>query len=144
MYTMYRREVLTPTYPTVAAARADIKGMLDRAQTSVPVTIRRDGYLTAVIGADRLRELLLRSVPAKVRVGADDDGTVYAVMDGRPLAGSGASVAEALADLVDALREYADDWHDRLRFAPNHADNWDLVQLIGLLTDTELTAWLSA
>ncbi|MEV8611840.1 hypothetical protein AB0383_28575 [Amycolatopsis sp. NPDC051373] len=49
---------------------------------------------------------------------------------------------DAVADMVGALREYADDWQDHLRDAPTHRDNWSLVQLIELSSDADLQAWL--
>ncbi|MGO4249371.1 hypothetical protein AB4Y87_19330 [Paenarthrobacter sp. RAF54_2] len=50
---------------------------------------------------------------------------------------------EATIDLIAALREYAEDWEDHLRRAPNHQGNWALVQLIHSATNEELDAWLT-
>ena len=36
--------------------------------------------------------------------------------------GEGASLVDAEDDLVEAVLEYCDDWHDRLLDAPNHRD----------------------
>jgi hypothetical protein len=47
----------------------------------------------------------------------------------------------SLEDFLAALREYAEDWSARLRFAPNHQDNWGLVQLVDLSSDAELATW---
>ena len=44
--------------------------------------------------------------------------------------------------MVDALREYAQDWQDHLLTAVNHRDNWGLVQLISLSDDEKLREWL--
>lgn len=44
--------------------------------------------------------------------------------------------------MIDALREYPEDWQDRLLDAPNHRDNWVLVQLVTLSTDDQLRSWL--
>ena len=41
-----------------------------------------------------------------------------------------------------SLREYAEDWQLRLLNAPNHRDNWGLVQLISLSDDEQLRDWL--
>ena len=41
-----------------------------------------------------------------------------------------------------ALREYAEDWINRLKDAPNHADNGPLVQLVCLSTDEKLGDWI--
>jgi hypothetical protein len=54
----------------------------------------------------------------------------------------GATFDEAIDDVIDALREYAEDWQDRLLDAPNHANNWGLVQLISLSDDEQLRDWL--
>ncbi|MCW2642256.1 MAG: hypothetical protein JWP76_4562 [Dactylosporangium sp.] len=54
----------------------------------------------------------------------------------------GATFDEAIDDLIDALREYAEDWQDRLLDAPNHGNNWGLVQLISLSDDEQLRDWL--
>jgi hypothetical protein len=44
--------------------------------------------------------------------------------------------------MIVALREYAEDWQDRLLDAPNHANNWALVQLITLSSEVQLREWL--
>jgi hypothetical protein len=43
---------------------------------------------------------------------------------------------------VPYLREYADDWQERLLDAPNHRNNRGLIQLIGLSDDNQLLEWL--
>lgn len=45
-------------------------------------------------------------------------------------------------DLLDALLEYAQDWNARLLLAPNHRDNWDVVELVHLAGDDRLRAWI--
>lgn len=52
-------------------------------------------------------------------------------------------LGDALTDFVDALRDYAEDSEDHLHAAPNHRENWALVQLIDLSTDQQLAAWLT-
>ena len=42
------------------------------------------------------------------------------------------------------MREYAQDWVERLQYASNHAENWGLVQLVHLSTDEQLADWLRA
>ncbi|MDR6598916.1 hypothetical protein ACFFSW_09690 [Saccharothrix longispora] len=58
------------------------------------------------------------------------------------MAADGASLDEAVTGMVDALREYAEDWRRRLRDAPNHRGNRDLVRLIGGSDDERLRDWL--
>lgn len=57
-----------------------------------------------------------------------------AFIPGLPIAGDGATFDE----LADAVREYAEDWQDHLADAPNHADNWGLVRLVGISDDARL------
>jgi predicted RNase H-like HicB family nuclease len=79
--------------------------------------------------------------PSKAEVVAEAGGwSVF--LPGLPLAADGATFDEAIEEMVQALREYAEDWQDRLRTAPNHEDNWGLVQLIALSDDVELRDWL--
>jgi len=61
---------------------------------------------------------------------------------GLPVAADGGSFDEAIIEMVDALREYAEDWQRRLLDAPNHRDNWGLVQLISISDDEQLRDWL--
>ena len=58
------------------------------------------------------------------------------------LAVEGGTFADAVTEMVIALREYAADWDDHLLSATNHANNWGLVQIIALSTDEQLTAWV--
>jgi hypothetical protein len=62
---------------------------------------------------------------------------------GTPVAADGATFDEAIEEMIDALREYAEDWTDHLRLAPNHRDHWGLVQLVSLCDDGQLTEWLT-
>lgn len=66
------------------------------------------------------------------------------MLPGAPLAGEGETFDEAVGDQVLAMRDYAEDWADRLHRATNHADHWPLVQLIGLSDDEQLWDWLLA
>lgn len=59
-----------------------------------------------------------------------------------PVAADGATFDEAIHEMIDALRVYAEDWQDRLLDAPNHRENWGLVQLICLSDDEQLRDWL--
>ncbi|MDI1459353.1 hypothetical protein QEZ54_00075 [Catellatospora sp. KI3] len=49
---------------------------------------------------------------------------------------------EALDEAVDALRDYARDWVDRLFQAPNHSDNLGLVEMVTAADDNQIRAWL--
>jgi predicted RNase H-like HicB family nuclease len=57
---------------------------------------------------------------------------------GLPVAADGRTLDEALAEMVDALREYAEDRHGHLRNAPDHRQHQGLVELINISDDARL------
>lgn len=132
---------LVADYGTFTEARSHLKDVFDATARGRTVTVRRDGQLSAVMPVERLRAYFFRTVLPRVRVTREDDRTI-ALMDGRPFVSEGADVDGALADLALSLREYAEDWEDRLEYASNHAGNWALVQLIKLSTGEQLLEWL--
>lgn len=71
-----------------------------------------------------------------------EDGGVGIVLPGAPFAAEGATLADAAADMVDALREYAEDW-PRLRQSPNHMHLAALVTFVDISTDEQLMSWLT-
>lgn len=99
------------------------------------------GGRVAVVDADRLRHCLASAFPSRAEVVAEAEGWSVSV-PGLPVAAAGATFDDAVSDVVDALREYTDDWQARLRLAPDHQHNWALVQLIALSDDRQLTDWL--
>jgi predicted RNase H-like HicB family nuclease len=88
-----------------------------------------------------LRHFLATCLPSHAKVVAEDGGW-SAFIPTLPVVADGATFDEVIDELADAIREYAQDWHDRLQHAPNHADNWGIVQLVGLSDDAQLRAWL--
>lgn len=127
-------------YPSYSSARTHFKDVLDATERGRSVTVARDGQVSVVVPADRLRSFFFRAVSPRVEL-AHEDGRVIALMSGRPFVSEGSTVDDALDDLVLSLREYAEDWEARLQQAPNHRDNWALVQLIKLSSDAELLEW---
>jgi hypothetical protein len=91
---------------------------------------------------NRIREHLSHVVSPAVRI-LHENGRVIALMNGRGFASEGTTLEGVLQDLVLTLREYSQDWDDRLKHAPNHIHNRDLVQLVALSTDDELLQWLN-
>lgn len=133
--------MLDTQYGTLTEARKNFKDMLDAAEAGRPASVQRDDRKAAVVDADRLRAALAVLRPADAQVVAEGGGwSVF--LPGLPIAADGATFEEALDEAVDALREYAEDWSARLLHAPNHAENWGLVQLIALSDDDQLRAWL--
>ncbi|MFI1186553.1 prevent-host-death protein [Streptomyces californicus] len=128
-------------YDSYTEARTHFKDLLDAAGEGRVATVRRDSGRAAVVDVDRLRHYLSLVCAAKAQAVAESGGWSIFI-PGIPVAADGATFDEAINEMVDALREYAEDWQDRLRTAPNHQDHWGLVQLIALSDDQQLTDWL--
>jgi Antitoxin of toxin-antitoxin, RelE / RelB, TA system len=141
MYVMYTTYMTAAHYGSMGEARAHLKELLNAAESGRPATLNREGRRTAVVDADRLRDILAVSRPSGA-VMAHEAGGWSIVLPGLPIAADGATVDQALDEMVEAMREYADDWTERLLTAPNHARNWDLVQFIELSDDEQLRSWL--
>jgi predicted RNase H-like HicB family nuclease len=128
-------------YDSYTDARNNLKHLLDAAEHGQLATVRRDAALTAVLDAGRLRNFLASVVPSGTQVVKEGSGwSVF--LPGLPVAADGANFEEAISEMIQALREYAEDWQDHLLNAPNHRDNWGLVQLISLSDDGQLRGWL--
>lgn len=128
-------------YDSYTSAREHLKDVLDQAEDGQVVTVRRDSATAAVVNADRLRRFLASVVPPCARVVAEAEGW-SAYIPGLPVAGAGATLDAAVADMADALREYAEDW-PHLQHAPNHREHWGLVQLVALSDDDQLRRWIT-
>lgn len=128
-------------FESYTEARAHLKDLLNAAERGRVATVRRDSATTAVVSVERLRHFLASLIPSRAEVVPESDGwSVF--IPGLPVAADGASFDEAITEMIDALREYAEDWQDHLLDAPNHRENWGLVQLISLSDDDQLREWL--
>ncbi|HEY0641134.1 MAG TPA: prevent-host-death protein [Pseudonocardiaceae bacterium] len=128
-------------FDSYTAARAHLKDLLDAATRGRVATVRRDSTRSAIVDAERLRYFLARLHPARAEIVAEAGGWSIFI-PGVPVAADGATPDEAVGEMIDALREYAEDWQDRVADAPNHRDNWGLVQLVSLSDDAQLREWL--
>lgn len=128
-------------FDTYSHARTHLKDLLDAAAAGHPATVRRDSETVAVVDAERLRYALSQLRPSEAVVIAEAGGW-SAFLPKLPISAEGDTFDEAVSDLVSALREYADDWNDHLLTAPNHRENWGLVQLVDLSTDEQLREWV--
>lgn len=124
-------------------ARSNFKGVLDSADSGALTYIDREGSRYVVALADFQRPLLASHLRSNAQVIAEGGGWVV-LLPGLPVHGDGETFDEAIADAIDALREYAEDWNDHLRSAPNHAPNRGVVELVELSTDEQLREWLVA
>ncbi len=133
----------TVHYGSAREAREHFKDLLDAADDGRPATVTRDERRVAAVDADRLVYFLTRLHPSGVQAVADGDGwSIF--LPGVPVAADGATIEEAVEEMIDALRDYAEAWTERLRLAPNHEDNWGLVQIVTLATHEQLRDWLLA
>ena len=130
-------------FGTFTETRKHLRSVFDSAQAGRITTVQRDDARFAVVDAERLLRTLMRLRPANAIVVAEGGGW-SAVLPGLPVHGDGEGVDAAIDDLVEALREYADDWNDRLLDAPNHRESWPVVELVQLASDDQLRAWLLA
>lgn len=122
-------------------ARARLKDLLDAAERGHSATVHRDHVMAAVVDGERLRYFLATVCPSGAQVVAEDGGwSVF--IPGLPVAADGATFDQAIDEMVEALREYAEDWQDHLQGATNHRDNWGLVQMVCLSTDDQLREWI--
>jgi predicted RNase H-like HicB family nuclease len=128
-------------FESYTEARAGLKDLLDAATRGRVATVRRDNVTSAVVDGERLRYFLAKVSPSRAQVIAEDGGWSVFV-PGLPVAADGATFDEAITEMVEALREYAEDWQDRLLDAPNHREHWGLVQMIVLSSDEVLREWL--
>jgi hypothetical protein len=129
-------------YDSYTEGRTHFKELLDAAERGQPATVRRETSTAMVVDARRLLRLLHDIYPSRAQVVAEAGGWSV-VIPGLPVAADGATFDEAIVEMIDALREYADDWQDHLYEVANHADHWGLVHLIALSSDDELRAWLT-
>ncbi|HEV2360216.1 MAG TPA: type II toxin-antitoxin system prevent-host-death family antitoxin [Acidimicrobiales bacterium] len=132
---------MTLAYDTYSEARAHFKDLLDAAESGRPALVRRDGRPSAVVDATRLCGLLSESLRLRGEVVSEAGGwSVF--IPGTPVAADGATLDEAIDEMILALREYAADWQDSLLNSPNHRGNWGLVQFTSLCDDEQLRRWL--
>lgn len=131
----------TRHFESYSTARQHLKAVLDAAQAGLVTTVARDTQQYVVVPAEQLREQLAALRPSQAHVVAEGGGWAV-VLPGLPVHGDGASFDEALDDAIIALREYAEDWNERLRLTPNHAPHRSVVALIELSDDVQLRDWL--
>jgi predicted RNase H-like HicB family nuclease len=129
-------------YDSYTEARSKFKDLLDAAENGQTATIRRDATTAVVLDAERLRYFLASVAPSQAQV-VQEAGGWSVFIPGLPVAADGETFEEAIAEMAAALREYAEDWQDHLLHAPNHRENWGLVQMICLSSDEQLRKWLT-
>ena len=130
-------------YRSISAARSAISEIYNTAERNLAVGITRENDVpVAVIRQDHLKKALQALCLLEPQVRFSPDGAVSMWLDGLPVSGQGESFDVAGQDLIDSLRDYAKTWIEDLRDYPNHKDRWDVVNLVLLSSDDELSAFL--
>ncbi len=128
-------------FNTYTSARQHFRAVLDAARAGLVTTVARDAERYVVVPAEQVREDLVKLRPSNAQV-VEEGGGWGVVLPGLPIHGDGETFDAALDDVIVALREYAEDWNDRLRLVPNHAQNRAVAELVELSTDDQLRDWL--
>ncbi|RYV50854.1 prevent-host-death protein [Pengzhenrongella frigida] len=131
------------SYDGFTVARTNLKAILDTARAGRLVTVTRGPDVSAVVSAVRLRQFLAATVASRARV-VFEDGACVVFIPGLAVAAEASTFEEAITETLEGLRDYAQDWDSHLADAPNHAENWGLVNLMRLSDDDQLRAWLLA
>lgn len=122
---------------TVTEARRQLPSLLDKAQHGHWQLVgRRNRREVILADADEVSALLgagYRFHP-QVMMGENDVGLWLPELNTHAV---GATLDEALQRLADVMLEYAEDWEDHLRHAPNHRGNIGYVRRIELAGDIE-------
>lgn len=139
-------------YDTFKESRDNLAYVMDTAQDGLLVSLSRGQARSrraaragsvAVVDTAVLQALLELIVASWVEATYNNEDDLHTVaLRGLPLAAEGESLSDAVDDLVDDVRDYCEDWVDRLRYAPNHQGNVPLVYLAQTMTDDELHEWL--
>ena len=128
-------------YDRFTEARTHLKELLDAAEEGRPAAVVRQDRSTVLVDRTRFVRYLMALNAGRVELVPDGDAWLAVVADS-PISAEGDDAADAIDELIDAMREYAEDWSARLRLASNHEQNWGLVQLVDHSSDDELRAWI--
>lgn len=132
---------ITRHFDSYTEARKNLRCVFDAAHEGLVTTVVRDKERFVVLTADARGAELRRLLPSKAVVLCEGGGWA-AFVPGVPVHGDAQSFDAALDDLVDALRDYAEDWNERLHATINHAQHRSLVELVELSDDDQLRGWL--
>lgn len=132
---------MSVSFESFTEARKQLKQLIDAADRGVPAALRRDDDRVALVDVERYLAFLRDHVQDRAEV-VPEAGGWSVFIPGTPVAADGRTLEEAIEEMVDALREYAEDWEKRLYAAPNQQDRWALVQLVGLSDRSQLRSWL--
>lgn len=127
---------------TYTESRRRLREVLDAAEAGKPTGIERRGSKVALVERNRLQGLLTDSWRLGRPEAVAEAGGWSVFLPGTPIAADGADLDVAVDEFIEALREYAQDWEERLRLATNHEHLWPLVLFVSMSSDSELTSWV--
>ena len=127
---------------TYTETRRRLREVLDAAEAGKAAGIERRKSRIALVERDRLHGLLADSWQLGRPEAVAETGGWSVFLPGTPLAADGFELEEAVEEFIQALREYAQDWEDRLRLAPNHEHLWPLVLFVSMSSDEEIANWV--
>jgi len=122
------------TWP-MTEARAQLPTLLERVRGGTWQLIGRRGQAEAVVASTSEIESLLASAfrfHPEVDLSGHDVGLWLPELETHAVADT---LDAAMAELADVMIEYAEDWQDHLRSAPNHAPRAGYVRRIQLAGD---------
>ena len=133
---------MTMQFLTYSETRRRLREVLDAAEAGKAAGIERRGSQVALVERNRLQSLLADSWRLGRPEALAEAGGWSVFLPGTPIAADGADVDEAVEEFTEALREYAHDWEERLRLAPNHEHMWPLVLFVAMSSDAEIANWV--
>ena len=133
---------MTMQFLTYSETRRRLREMLDAAESGKATGVERRGNRVALVERDRLHGLLTDSWRLGRPEVVAEEGGWSVFLPGTPIAADGADLEEAVEEFIDALREYAQDWEERLRLAANHEHLWPLVMFVAMSSDAEVANWV--
>lgn len=119
-------------------AKARLSDVFDDVQRSRPrVVARKRGAPVVLVRQDELTKLLAQHAPFTTRMSRAEDGTVSIWLEQFQVYGSGATIPEAVEDLLDEVEQYVEEWADTLQHSPNHAPRRWWVYRVELARDRD-------
>jgi hypothetical protein len=125
------------THMGFTQAKSGLSGLFDELEhgRGARVVERRKSPAVALVGRDELLELLREWAPFSTKMSRAEDGTVSVWLNELDIYGRGASIAEAVDDLLDEVEDYVEDWEATLHDAPNHKGRAWWVRRVQLAQD---------
>jgi hypothetical protein len=96
----------------------------------------------AMVTLGRLRHMLARLIEPHLPMTTHENDKWFVRLPGLPIATEARSFDDAIADLIEAMNDYAGDWADHLYSAPNHKANDLFAHFVQLSDDNQLREWL--